>query len=411
MRKKVVVIGGGAAGMIAAGRAASLGSDTLLLEKNNILGKKLLITGKGRCNITNSGNIRELIENIPGNGKFLYSAFNYFSNKDLIKLLESLGLKVKYERGKRVFPITDRSKDVVDTLISYLKKNNVKVHTNKKAKKIKVSDGKILGVETSQGEFFKTDSVIISTGGMSYPATGSTGDGYRMAKELGHTIIPLKPSLVPLTTKENWVKNVQGLTLKNVKVSAFRNNHKISEEFGEMLFTHFGVSGPVILTMSRDIVQGISDKIKISIDLKPALNESKLDTRLQRDFKEFDKRMFKNSLTKLLPKSLIPIVIKLSDIPPNKKINQITKQERLKLIKILKGLELNINGYRPIEEAIVTSGGVSVKEINPKTMESKLIKGLFFAGEVIDVDGLTGGFNLQAAFSTGFVAGSFSSNK
>ncbi|MDK2835375.1 MAG: hypothetical protein PWP21_152 [Thermosediminibacterales bacterium] len=410
MRKKVVVIGGGAAGMIAAGRAASLGSDTLLLEKNNILGKKLLITGKGRCNITNSGNIRELIENIPGNGKFLYSAFNYFSNKDLIKLLESLGLKVKYERGKRVFPITDRSKDVVNTLISYLKKNNVKVHTNKKAEKIKISNGKILGVETSQGEFFKTDSIIIATGGMSYPATGSTGDGYRMAKELGHTIIPLKPSLVPLTTKENWVKNVQGLTLKNVKVSAFRNNHKISEEFGEMLFTHFGVSGPVILTMSRDIVQGISDKIKISIDLKPALNESKLDTRLQRDFKEFDKRMFKNSLTKLLPKSLIPIVIKLSDIPPNKKINQITKQERLKLIRILKGLELNINGYRPIEEAIVTSGGVSVKEINPKTMESKLIKGLFFAGEVIDVDGLTGGFNLQAAFSTGFVAGSFSSN-
>lgn len=410
MRKKVVVIGGGAAGMIAAGRAASLGSDTLLLEKNNILGKKLLITGKGRCNITNSGNIRELIENIPGNGKFLYSAFNYFSNKDLIKLLESLGLKVKYERGKRVFPITDRSKDVVNTLISYLKKNNVKVLTNKKAEKIKISNGKILGVETSQGEFFKTDSIIIATGGMSYPATGSTGDGYRMAKELGHTIIPLKPSLVPLTTKENWVKNVQGLTLKNVKVSAFRNNHKISEEFGEMLFTHFGVSGPVILTMSRDIVQGISDKIKISIDLKPALNESKLDTRLQRDFKEFDKRMFKNSLTKLLPKSLIPIVIKLSDIPPNKKINQITKQERLKLIRILKGLELNINGYRPIEEAIVTSGGVSVKEINPKTMESKLIKGLFFAGEVIDVDGLTGGFNLQAAFSTGFVAGSFSSN-
>lgn len=406
MSKRVVVIGGGAAGLMAAGTSAKRGIETVLIEKNDRLGKKILITGKGRCNITNNTDVQGLIENTPGNGNFLYSAFYTFSNEDLIEFFNKRGLKTKVERGGRVFPISDKASDVVDSLTKFVRKNGVKILFNSSVADISVEKNKVKGVILKDGSKFECDSVILATGGASYPGTGSTGDGYKIASRLGHSIIKLKPSLVPLETDENWVKDLQGLTLKNVSISLLDlKGKKVYSDFGEMIFTHFGVSGPVILSSSRHILDYDYKNIRLIIDLKPALSEEKLDDRVKRDFEKYSRKQFKNSLGDLLPKKLIPVIVKLSDIPPDKYVNQITREERRILVKLLKGLELSITGSRPIEEAIVTAGGVSTDEINPSTMESKIVKGLFFAGEIIDVDAYTGGFNLTIAFSTGYVAG------
>lgn len=407
MKKKVIVIGAGPAGMMAAGKAAERGHDVLLLEKNDKVGKKLLISGKGRCNITNITDIEGLIRNIPGNGNFLYSAFYNFSNEDLINFFNQYGLKTKVERGGRVFPVTDRAQDVVETLLGFVKEKGAKILLNAPVQQIKAYDGKVKSVVLKDGRELECQSAILATGGASYPGTGSTGDGYRIARELGHTIKEIKPSLVPLLAEEEWVRELQGLTLKNVSIKLLSGNgKKIYEDFGEMLFTHFGVSGPIILSGSRHILDYDYKNIKLVIDLKPALTEEVLDARIQRDFEKFSRKQFKNSLDELLPKKMIPVIVRLSGIAPEKPVNQITREERRGLVKLLKSLELNIVGSRPIREAIVTAGGVSVDEINPSTMESRIVKGLYFAGEVMDLDGYTGGFNLTIAFSTGYLAGS-----
>jgi len=406
MNKKVVVIGAGPAGLMAAGRSGERGHDTILLEKNSKPGRKILISGKGRCNITNNTDVEGLIENTPGNGNFLYSAFYTFSNHVLIDFFKQYGLDTKVERGGRVFPVSDNSSDVVDALLRYIKKNKVKLMLKSPVQDIKVESGKVKSVILADGSEIECDSAILCTGGVSYPATGSTGDGHRIARKLGHTIVDLKPSLVPLLVEEQWVKELQGLSLKNVSINLVnKNGKKVYSDFGEMLFTHFGVSGPIILSSSRHILEYGFKDIKLIIDLKPALSEEKLDERIQRDFEKFSRKQFKNSLDELLPQKMIPVVIKLSAIDPNKLVNQITRGERRSLVRLLKNFELNIIGSRPINEAIVTSGGVSTDEINPSTMESKLVKGLFFAGEIIDVDAYTGGFNLTIAFSTGYIAG------
>lgn len=406
MKKKVVVIGAGPGGIMAAGKASSRGRDVILFEKNDRIGKKILISGKGRCNITNDTDIEGLIENTPGNGNFLYSAFYTFSNRDLIEFFEKLGLKTKVERGGRVFPVSDSAKDVNNVLLKYLKMNNVDLKLNSAVKEIKTKDNAVEAVVLRDGATVYCDSVVLATGGASYPGTGSTGDGYSMAKALGHTIVDLRPSLVPLITEEPWVKDLQGLTLKNVSIQIINNKgKKIYSDFGEMLFTHFGVSGPVILSASRHILDYNYKDVKLVIDLKPALSEEKLDERIIRDFEKYSRKQFKNSLDDLLPKKMIPVIVSLSGIEPDKFVNQIKKEERRNLVKLLKNLTENIIGSRPIQEAIVTAGGVSTDEINPSTMESKIVKGLFFAGEVIDVDAYTGGFNLTIAFSTGYLAG------
>ena len=367
---------------------------------------KILISGKGRCNITNDTDIEGLIENTPGNGNFLYSAFYTFSNRDLIEFFEKLGLKTKVERGGRVFPVSDNSKDVNNALLKFLKKYNVDLKLNSPVKEIKTKNNTVEAVVLKDGTTVYCDSVVLTTGGASYPGTGSTGDGYAMAKALGHTIVDLRPSLVPLITEETWVKDLQGLSLKNVSIQIINNKgRKIYSDFGEMLFTHFGVSGPVILSASRHILDYGYKDVKLVIDLKPALSEEKLDERIIRDFEKYSRKQFKNSLDELLPKKMISVIIGLSDIEPDKFVNQIKKEERRNLVKLLKNLTLKITGSRPIQEAIVTAGGVSTDEINPSTMESKIIKGLYFAGEVIDVDAYTGGFNLTIAFSTGYIAG------
>ena len=401
----VIVIGGGPAGMLSAISSSMQQNQVIILEKMNSLGKKLCITGKGRCNITSSLPIEDFIKNIPGNGKFLYSAFKNFSNKDIINFLNEEGLKTKEERGNRIFPVTDRASDVLDALIKRLRKENVKIITNSKVDRILVEENKVIGVKVGE-KIYKADKVILATGGKSYPTTGSTGDGYNFAKELGHTITELKPSLVALKSKNNSLdicKRLQGLTLKNVAIKFTKDNKVIYEDFGEMLFTHFGVSGPIILSGSAHLMKTNFEGVKLIIDLKPALTEEKLDDRILRDFSKEKNKEFKNSLDNLLPKKMIPIIIDIMKI--NKKVNEITKEERKKIIHLLKKFEIEICGYRPIEEAIITKGGISVKEINPKTMESKLVKGLYFAGEIIDVDGYTGGFNLQIAYSTGYTAG------
>lgn len=406
MSKRVIVIGGGPAGIMAAGKAAESGAQVLLLEKNDRLGKKILISGKGRCNITNSTDIDGLIENTPGNGSFLYSAFYTFSNADLIEFLNGYGLETKVERGGRIFPVSDRAKDVVDTLAKYLERNKVKIWLKSPVQTIRAENGRVKSVVLKDGKELDCDAVVLATGGASYPGTGSTGDGYRMAEALGHTIIPLKPSLVPLVSGEEWIKELQGLSLKNISITLLnKNGKKIYNDFGEMLFTHFGVSGPVILSASRHILDYNYKDVKLVIDLKPALDEEKLDDRIQRDFEKFSRKQFKNSLDELLPQKMIPVIVKLSKIEPDKFVNQITRDERRNLVKLLKNLELNITGSRPITEAIVTAGGVSTDEINPSTMESKRIKGFFLAGELIDLDAYTGGFNLTIAFSTGYLAG------
>lgn len=412
---KVIVIGGGPAGMIAAIASARNRNNVILLEKNKSLGRKLLITGKGRCNITSSIEMSDFIKNIPGNGKFLYSCFENFTNKDIINLIENNGIKVKEERGNRIFPVTDKAQDVLDCFIKEIKKyKNIDVKLNSNVKKILISDNEVTGVILESGEQISASKIILATGGKSYPLTGSDGTGYKIAKEVGHTLEKIRGSLVPLTGDKELCQNMQGLSLRNIKMQLVdkEKNKKIYEDFGELLFTHFGVSGPTILSSSAHLLRykNIDNllkegKIKLIIDLKPALSVEELDRRILRDFEEYKNKEYKNSLDKLLPKKMIDQVIKLSGINPCKKVNEITKEERNTLVKLLKGLEINIDGFRPVEEAIVTAGGISVKEINPKTMESKLVKGLYFAGEIIDVDAYTGGFNLQIAYSTGYTAG------
>ena len=411
---KVIVIGGGPAGMLAAITASQNGNEVILLEKMERLGRKLLITGKGRCNITSSLPIQEFIPNIPGNGQFLYSAFNNYTNTDIINFLKSEGLEVKEERGKRIFPITDKSLDVLKCFEKKLKALNVKIEYNAEVVSIK-KDSNRFEVELKNGTILNSNKVIIATGGKSYPLTGSTGDGYKLAKQLGHTVTQIKPSLVPFEVYEKKTcKELQGLSLKNVGIEFkdVEKNKVIYEDFGEMLFTHFGVSGPTILSGSAHLVRykNIDEllknkKIILKIDFKPALSEEKLDKRILRDFDEEKNKELKHSLDKLLPKKLIPVIIEKSEINPEKRVNEITKQERKILVNLLKNFELEISKFRPIEEAIITSGGIDIKEINPKTMESKIVPGLYFAGEIIDVDGYTGGFNLQIAYSTGFTAG------
>lgn len=407
MKYDVIVLGGGPAGMMAAGTSASLGKKTMLVEKNEKLGKKLFITGKGRCNVTNFADFDEFMKNIPKNSKFFYSSFKSFSNIDLIELLNSLGLKTKVERGGRVFPESDKSSDVIKALEKYLKKYNVEVKLNSKLMNIQQENGAINGVLLDSGQVVECSSVIICTGGISYPQTGSTGDGYEIAKRTGHSISELMPSLVPLIAKEAFIKDLQGLSLKNVSIKANADGKQVYEDFGEMLFTHYGLSGPIILSASFFISDYLRKKkeIKVEIDLKPALSEEDLDKRIIRDFEKNTNKQFKNSLDELLPQKLIPVIISLSGIDESKEVHQITKLERKALVKLLRGFNVTISGTRPIEEAIVTSGGINLKEINPKTMESKLVKGLYFAGEVIDLDAFTGGFNLQIAFSTGYAAG------
>lgn len=406
--KEVVVVGAGPAGMMAAITAAAGGSRVTILEKKDRVGRKLAITGKGRCNITADVDRDGLIKGMPGNGRFLYSSFSEFSNRDLIEFFSQRGLRVKVERGHRVFPESDKAGDVVAILQQAMRENGVRVIVGCEVQRLLLEAGHIAGVE-SRGEVFPAQAVIISTGGLSYPATGSTGDGYRWAKAVGHRLVETRPGLVPLVAEEDWVPELQGLSLKNTRAVAYNAaGSKINEDFGEILFTHFGLSGPIILSMSRDIAQYIYRErkpAKLELDLKPALSEEKLDERLQRDLARQSRKMFRNSLDDLLPAKMIPVMIELSGIEPDKPCHQITRGERINLVKLLKHLPITISGTRPIAEAIVTAGGVSVKEVEPKTMQSKLIPGLFFAGEVLDVDGYTGGYNLQACFSTGYVAG------
>lgn len=401
---KVIVIGGGAAGLIAAGTAAKTAESVILIEKNDILGRKLLITGKGRCNITNSAEIEDMINMYPRNPKFLYSALYTFTNDDIINLIEMNGVKTKVERGGRVFPVSDKASDVVNALKKYALKSNVKlIHDT--VKSLIITDEKVQGVKTSKGEIY-ADRLIVCTGGKSYPKTGSTGDGYKFAKQAKHSVIAPKASLIPVITKEKWVKDVMGLSLRNIRITAYNSkNKKVYSDFGEMLFTHFGISGPVVLSMSAYLKNIGKEQYRIEIDLKSGLSDEQLNARLLRDFEKYSKKHIINGLDDLLPKALIPVVIEMADIEEHKPINEITKEERLSLVHVLKHLKLTAIDVRPVEEAIVTAGGVKVSEINPSTMESKLVKGLYFAGEVIDVDGYTGGYNLQAAFSTGYLAG------
>lgn len=403
---KVVVIGGGPAGLMAASQAALRGLNVTLVERNERCARKLMITGKGRCNITNAVfDIQDLLSNIPRNPRFLYSAFNAFMTYDTISFFEDLGVQTKIERGNRVFPVTDKAVTVVDALVNYAKKCGVKTYHQRVVGLI--FDTKIKGVVFEDGTNMECDAVIVATGGKSYPQTGSTGDGYTLAKSAGHTVTPIFPSLVALNAHEYWCADLQGLSLKNASISLVdkRKGKEVYSDFGEMLFTHFGVSGPMILSASSHMEPDLKDRYKIIIDLKPALTFEQLDKRVTKDLLENSNKDFINSLSALLPHKLVPVIVKLSGIQPSTKCNQITKEMRHRLVELLKGLEVNITSFRSIDEAIVTSGGVNVKEIDPKTMQSKLVKNLYFAGEVIDVDAYTGGFNLQIAFSTGYLAG------
>lgn len=412
---KTIVIGGGPAGMLAGISAAENGNKVIIIEKMEKTGKKLLITGKGRCNITNNGDLDEFMKNIPENSKFLFSSFNQYSNKDIINLLNSEGVSTKVERGGRVFPVSDKSIDVLEALKRKLKKLDVEIKTNFEVTKILTENGVAKGIEGKNKEQLFADKVILATGGMSYPVTGSTGDGYKMAKELGHTVTEIKPSLVPLVStgkSKELCQEMQGLSLKNIAIKIKCEDKEIYNDFGEMLFTHFGVSGPVILSASAVLVRYKNitklmqeNKVKLVIDLKPALDNQKLDHRILRDFEELKNKEFKNSLEKLLPRKMINTFIKLTGIDPEKRVNVITKEERKTIVNTLKNFEITLNGFGSIDEAIITKGGIGLKEINPKTMESKIIKGLYFAGEIMDLDAFTGGFNLQIAWSTGYSAG------
>lgn len=403
--KKVIIVGGGAAGMIASIKAAERGFDVIIIEKNEKLGKKVFITGKGRCNVTTNKEIEEIIKNIKGNGSFMYSALYTFSNLDLMKMIEDKGVKLKIERGDRVFPMSDKSSDIIKCFERYIVENKVNVIFNTSVIDIISENNIIKEVKTSDGNTITCDVVILATGGKSYPYTGSTGDGYKLAEKLGHTITDIKPSLIPLITKEPWVKDLMGLSLKNIELSIKNMNKQIYKEFGEMLFTHFGISGPVVLSASRRVTDCLPGEVEAYIDLKPALDSNELDRRILRDFEKNKNKHFKNSLDELLPQKLIPIIIGLSGIDPEKTVNSITREERQGLVILLKEFKVTVVGTRPIEEAIITRGGVSVKEVDPTTMESKVIKNLYIVGELLDVDALTGGFNLQIAFSTGYCAG------
>ncbi len=405
-KTSVLVVGAGAAGMMAAVAAADSGADVTLIEKNSKVGRKMMITGKGRCNITNNCTPDVLIANTPTNGRFLYSAVNRFTPNDTIDFFEKNGLKTKTERGRRVFPVSDKAADVVDTLLECLNKRRCRIIQGT-ANALIINDGEALGVKTEDGQSFYADRIIVTCGGKSYPRTGSTGDGYKLARQAGHTVIPPKPSLVPIVSHTEFCARLQGLSLKNVTVDvrSVKNGKCVFSDMGEMLFTHFGASGPLILSASAHIKNAAAGEYRISVDLKPALSEEQLDARIQRDFGANINKNFINSLGELLPHKLIPVIVELSGIAAEEKCNSITKKQRTGLVRLLKHLTFSVDGFRPIEEAIITSGGVKVSEINPATMESKLVKKLFFAGEVIDVDAYTGGYNLQIAFSTGRLAG------
>ena len=405
--KRVVVIGGGAAGLMAAVIAGREGAKVTLLEKMNYVGKKMGITGKGRCNITNACDMSDFIKNTPGNGKFLYGAYERFTNEDLLQLLHDAGLETKVERGGRVFPASDSALDVRNTFMKLMKHYGVDVHLEEPVKKLLVDDGVVTGVVTDK-ETYHADAVVIATGGKSYPATGSTGDGYILAAQVGHKIIDIRPSLVPIVTEESWVKDLMGLSLRNVELSVVAKNKVQAKMFGEMMFTHFGITGPIVLSLSHTVGKLMRKKnigtIGLDINLKPALSPETLDKRLQKDFDLYSKKQLINGMKDLLPSRLIPLIIELAGIDPQKPINQISKEERQQIGYMLQHMPLTVKGLRPVEEAIVTAGGISLKEFNPKTMESKLVKGLYGAGEVLDIDAFTGGYNLQAAFSTGYVA-------
>ena len=400
---KVVVIGAGPAGMMAAITASKNDNEVILIDGNDRLGKKLFITGKGRCNVTNSKDISEFFDFIPGNPYFLYSSLYTFTNEDTMNFFENEGIKLKVERGGRVFPNSDKSSDIIKGLSNVINRSNIKVMLNSKVTGIIKDENKIIGVKIDNN-IIKGDHFIIATGGASYPLTGSRGEGQKFAKELGHNIIELKPSLVPIEIKESLVKELMGLSLRNIELTIYEGKKKVFKDFGEMIFTHFGISGPLVLSGSRFIKN--NNDYTISIDLKPALDVKELDLRIQKDFKKYINKDFKNSLDDLLPKKLIPIIIKRSMIKEDKKVNEITKEERKRLTSLIKEFTLSVKGLRPIEEAIVTAGGVDTKEIDPSTMKSKIINNLSFAGEVIDVDAFTGGYNVQIALSTGYISGS-----
>lgn len=405
--KRVVVIGGGAAGLMAAVIAGREGAKVTLLEKMNYVGKKMGITGKGRCNITNACDMSDFIKNTPSNGKFLYGAYERFTNEDLLQLLHDAGLETKVERGGRVFPASDSALDVRNTFMKLMKHYGVDVHLEEPVKKLLIDDGVVTGVVTDK-ETYHADAVVIATGGKSYPATGSTGDGYILAAQVGHKITDIRPSLVPIVTEESWVKDLMGLSLRNVELSVVAKNKVQAKMFGEMMFTHFGITGPIVLSLSHTVGKLMRKKnigtIGLDINLKPALSPETLDKRLQKDFDLYSKKQLINGMKDLLPSRLIPLIIELAGIDPQKPINQISKEERQQIGYMLQHMPLTVKGLRPVEEAIVTAGGISLKEFNPKTMESKLVKGLYGVGEVLDIDAFTGGYNLQAAFSTGYVA-------
>ena len=403
LKADLAVIGGGAAGLMAAGTAASRGLSVIIIEPNKILGKKLRITGKGRCNVTNDCDVRTLMANIPGNPKFLFSAFSRFDSAAAIRFFEELGVPLKTERGNRVFPISDNAGDVANALEGFCRRGGVKILRDR-ALAVMTADGRVTGVKCSEARV-ECGSALIATGGVSYPGTGSTGDGYTLAKKLGHTVTPLSASLVPLTSKDWYCGEMQGFSLRNVTLSVFDENNKtVYEELGEMLFTHFGVSGPLVLSASSHMRDIDRHSYRLSIDLKPGLDEKKLDERILRDFDKYANKEFKNALCDLEGRAMIPVLISLSGIPADTKVNSITKEQRRRLLELFKSFPISISGKRPVDEAIITSGGVELREIDPRTMGSKLVEGLYFAGEVMDLDAYTGGFNLQIAWSTAYTA-------
>lgn len=406
-KERIIVVGAGAAGLMAAGQAALKGIEVLLVEKMEKPGRKIAISGKGRCNLTNAESVGDFIQNYPGNGRFLHGILREFDNVRLREFFAQYGVETKVERGGRVFPVSDDAEAVVQALLQFIGEAGVDLRTNRTVEEIMVSEGSVEGVRLNNGEVLKANAVVLCPGGGSYPGTGSTGDGYRIAKKLGHKVISPRASLVPLRTVENWVKELQGLSLRNVEATLWYSGKKQKVEFGEMLFTHFGVSGPIILTLSRWAGDALArgEKVELKINLKPALTPEQLDLRLQRDFQKFANKQFKNSLDDILPKSLIPVIMELSKISPESVVHQITRVERKRLAQLLQGLPITIKETLPLIAAIVTAGGVDVKEIDPKTMASKRVRGLFWAGEVVDVDGVTGGYNLQAAFAMGYRAG------
>jgi len=404
---KVIVVGGGAAGMMAAIRAGELHDNVILFEKNEKLGKKIYITGKGRCNVTNNADIDTILKNINRNPKFMYSAIYGFDNSRLYSFIEENGCPLKVERGERVFPVSDHASDIIKALSKALKDRRVNIKLNTPVKELIIEDGAVKGVILADGTREYADKVIVTTGGLSYPTTGSTGDGYKMAEAAGHTVVPTRPGLVPLVTGETWVPKLQGLSLRNVELKLYAEDKCVYKDQGEMLFTHYGISGPLVLSASAyyDKESRKNKNVSVSIDLKPALDEDALDKRILRDFEKFNNKQFKNALDELLPSKLIPIIVELSDIDPYKAVNVVTKEERKRLVQLLKHLTMTVIGAGNYNEAIITIGGINVKEINASTMESKLVKNLYFAGEVLDVDAMTGGFNLQIAWSTGYLAG------